>query len=88
MILILILKKNSEKSQCLSIYRDKTDSMYMCHEKYDIQQGVEIELSSRVMCKGSYCSAHTAHITLDVKSSISFPHRIIYYYIFFEICDI
>ena len=32
--------------------------MYLRHEKYDIQQAVKIELSSRVMCKvlffGSY----------------------------------
>ena len=45
------------------VYRDKTDSMYLCYEKYDIQQPVETELSSRVMCKvlffGSYCLHHT-----------------------------
>ena len=29
-----------------------------------------------------------AHITLDVKSPISFPNRRIYYHIFFGICDI
>ena len=52
-----------DASRCLSIYRAKTDSMYLCHEKYDIQQAVGIKLSSRVMCKvlffGSYCSHHT-----------------------------
>ena len=26
------------------VYRDKTDSMYLCYEKYDIQQAVEIGL--------------------------------------------
>ena len=53
---------------CISIYRDKTDSMNLCYEKYDIQQAVEIELSSRVICKvlffSSYCSHHTALIIL------------------------
>ena len=37
--------------------------MYLCCEKYDMQQAVEIGLSSRVMCRalvfGSYCSHHT-----------------------------
>ena len=28
----------------LPVYRDKTDSMYLCYEKYDIQQAVEIGL--------------------------------------------
>ena len=30
-------------SRCLPVYRDKTDSMYLCDEKYD-RQAVEIEL--------------------------------------------
>ena len=37
--------------------------MYLCYEKYDMQQAVEIGLSSRGMCRvlvfGSYCSYHT-----------------------------
>ena len=52
--------------------------MYLCYEKYDIKQAVEIGLSL----------ADTAHITLDVKSSISSPQRITHYYIFFGICNI
>ena len=57
--------------------------MYLCYEQYNIQQAVEIRLWSRVI---RYCSSvHTAHITLDVKSLIPFPQRIIYYYIFFGI---
>ena len=60
-----------------------------------ILHAVEIGLSPRVMWKAhtssaSSSSAHTAHITLSVKSLISSPYRIIYsyYYIFFGICDI
>ena len=37
-----------------------------------------------VWCVRYSSSAHTAHITLDVKSSISSPHHKIYYYIFSE----
>ena len=58
--------------------------MYPCYEKYDVQQTMEIGLSSRVMCKVYSSSAHTAHITLGVKSLISSPHRLIYYYIIFS----
>ena len=67
--------------RCFPVYRGKTESMYLCYEKYDIQQAVEIGLQSRVIRYSS--SVHTAHITLDVKSSIPSPQRIIYYYIFF-----
>ena len=31
-------------SRCLPVYSDKTDSMYLCYEKYDWQQAVEIGL--------------------------------------------
>ena len=85
MILILILKKKILKkvdaSRCLSIYRDGTDSMYLCHEKYDIQQAVEIELSSCVMCKvlffGSYCSHHTRREKFNFFPK---PHKILLYF--------
>ena len=30
--------------RCFSVYTDKSDSMYLCYEKYDIQQAVEIGL--------------------------------------------
>ena len=43
---------------------------------------------SLVWCVRYSSSAHTAHITLDVKSSISSPQRIIYYYIFFGIFEV
>ena len=55
--------------------------MCLCYEKYDMQQAVEIELSSRVMCKvlvfGSYCSHHTRR-----KKSNFFPllHNILLYF--------
>ena len=58
------------------------DSMYLCCEKYDLQLAVEIGLHSCVIRYSS--SVHTAHITLDPKSSIPFPQRIIYYYTFFR----
>ena len=61
-------------SRCLPVYRNKTDSMYLCHEKYDLQQAVEIGLQSCVIRYSS--SVHTAHITLDVKSSIPSLQRI------------
>ena len=35
----------------LPVYREKTDCMYLCYEKYDTQQAVEIGLSARVMCR-------------------------------------
>ena len=57
--------------------------MYLCYEKYDIQQAVEIGLLSRVIRYSS--SVHTVHSTLDVKSSIPSPQYIIYYFIFFVI---
>ena len=53
-------------SRCLPVYRDKTDSMYLCHEKYDLQQAVEIGLQSCLI--RYFSSVHTVHITLDVKS--------------------
>ena len=41
-----------------------------------------------VWCVRYSYSAHTAHITLDLKSSICSPYRIIYYSFFFGTCDI
>ena len=85
-ILNLILKKKKnltkvDASRCLSIYREKKDSMYLCHEKYDLQQAVEIELSSRVMCKvlffGSYCSHYTRCENFNFFPT---PHNILLYF--------
>ena len=76
-------------SRCLCVYRDKTWSMYLCYEKYNIQQAVEIGLSSRVMCKvlffGSYCSHHTRRENFNFFPA---PHNILLYNIFSGICDI
>ena len=52
--------------------------MYLYYEKYGMQQAVEIELLSRG-CVEYSSSARTAHITLDVESSISPACCIIYY---------
>ena len=54
--------------------------MYLCYEKYDIEQAVEIGLSSCAMCKvlffGSYCS----HYTWREKSNFfPAPHIILLY---------
>ena len=61
--------------------RDKTDSMYLCHEKYDIQQAVEIELSSRVMYEvlffGWYYSHHTRREKFNFFPT---PHNILLYF--------
>ena len=57
------------------------DSMYLCHEKYDIQQAVEIELSSYVMCKvlffGLYCSHHTRREKFNFFLT---PHNVLFYF--------
>ena len=54
--------------------------IYPCYEKYDIQQAVEIGLSSRVMCKvlffGSYCLHHTRREKCNFFPA---PHNILYY---------
>ena len=45
------------------LQRQNEPFMYLCSEKYDMQQAVEIGLSSRVMYNvlvfGSYCLHHT-----------------------------
>ena len=50
-------------------------------EKYNIQQAVEIELSSRVMCKilffSLYCSHHTRREKFNFFPT---PHNIILYF--------
>ena len=65
------------------LQRQKGLFMYLCYEKYGMQQAVEIGLLSRVMCSvlvfGSRMRSRNAHITLNVKSPISLPCCIIYY---------
>ena len=69
-------------SQCFSVYRDKTDSMYLCYEKYDIQQAARNW--TLVSCDkvhllrfSSYCSHHTRREKFN-----SFPatHNILLYF--------
>ena len=61
--------------------------MYLCYERYDMQQAVEIGLSSRVMCKVLVCGSYCSHHTLREKSNF-FPllHNIpVLLYIFWNL---
>ena len=68
--------------QSLLVYSDKTDSLCIRVMKNMICNK-RSKLDFRLVWYVRYTSlAHTAHITLDVKSLISSPHRIMHYYIF------
>ena len=68
-------------SWCLPVYRDKTNSMYLCYEKYDIQQAVEIGLSSRVMCKVFFFNSYCSHYTRREKFNfLPAPSNILLYF--------
>ena len=58
---------------------------YLCYQKYDIQQAVDMGLTSHVMCKilvfGSYCSQHTRR----KKSSFSLLRYNILLYFFWNL---
>ena len=92
-ILILILKKKKKfwkKSMPLDASPFTETTRTLCI--YVIKNMIYSKRSKLnfllVWCVRYSSSAYTAHITLDVKSSISSPHLIIYYNIFFGICDI
>ena len=71
------------RHRCLPVYRDKKDSLCICVMKNMIRSK-RSKLDFRlVWCVKYSCSAHTTHITLDVKSPIYSPCCMIYYYYYF-----
>ena len=68
--------------RCFPVCRDKTDFLRICVMKNICSKRSKLNFYL-VWCVEYSSSAQTAHITLDVKSPISSPCCIIYYYIFF-----
>ena len=92
LVMILILKKKKIWKNSMPLdaspFTETKRTLCICFMKNMIYSKRSKSNSRLVWCVRYSSWAHTTHITLDVKSLIPSPHRIIYYYIFFGICDI